>query len=842
MSHEDEDSSVSHANELSAFSVNNNSSSTSRSSSSAPTRRNSLRNINDPHALDDPLWGDLPHSLDIEVDADDDGDDRAGPVVREPVNDEALFDEKPYSRAVSPLVQLAATHVETGLLGRLPYLNLEVALRRPRERWRVELHRWRANAVRAIDITCAILLLLTFFERPSWCFAGGAPGGDGAVDLCDTARHSGVPRLDRNWSLSIELVLLFVLLCDSVSSLLVILPDGRRWAVGWFRPLRFALLVVSVLDVVVFDLIATPDRTFRLSPYLRAPILVCTWAQVRRVAISIGRALPRLGVVLLLQSLWLLFAAWTGLLLFGSVPNNVYFDRFGDALWNLMVLTTTANFPDVAVPALNSSVLYMAYFFVYLGVSLYLLTNLALATIFAQYSASVTRKERKRFAVNRITSFSRAFDLLLLAQRRDSAALDDKELAAVDAGQELQLDNDEHQALRFPAFAWLCIELNRFNIVPHIDPRQRRLYFKSADISDEGTVMRSEFMRIAEVLDLKFTPVGQRTWLERQLARCCRLSVVRAYRRMRRVVLSQYAFHAIDVLVVLNTVLLAAQQFTDVALWSGYELVFALIYGVDQLLKIVAFGSLFAYWRSSGLNRFDLGVTVISIVSEIIVIVPNSYNEPIAVRLVEVLRALRFLRLFHIVPTFRAFTDTYTALATRMMPVTACLLLMMLEFALIGVNLFGGMSADRFDGSAYAKADFFALNFNDIVSGSALLFALLVVNNWFVLTDGFVVASGTLWARAFFVSVQIVGVIVLLNVVVATIVQQFAKVVADEDAAKRAADEAEEQTTVDPSLLTGIEEEEGTVHDDTMRFRVTRRGRQHFQRTPSLPNLNDSTA
>jgi hypothetical protein len=100
-----------------------------------------------------------------------------------------------------------------------------------------------------------------------------------------------------------------------------------------------------------------------------------------------------------------------------------------------------------------------------------------------------------------------------------------------------------------------------------------------------------------------------------------------------------------------------------------------------------------------------------------------------------------------------------------------------------------------------------------------------------------VVASGTLWARAFFVAVQIVGVIVLLNVVVATIVQQFAKVVADEDAAKSAADDTD-ASAIDPSLLTGIEEE-GTVHDYALRFRVTRRGGRHFQRTPSLPNLSD---
>ncbi|MFN3504403.1 MAG: hypothetical protein ACK4ZJ_19340, partial [Allorhizobium sp.] len=50
-------------------------------------------------------------------------------------------------------------------------------------------------------------------------------------------------------------------------------------------------------------------------------------------------------------------------------------------------------------------------------------------------------------------------------------------------------------------------------------------------------------------------------------------------------------------------------------------------------------------------------------------------------------------------------------------------------------------------------------------SAMVTLFELLVVNNWFVIMDGFVAAAGTRWARLFFIAFYVTAVIIVLNLV-----------------------------------------------------------------------------
>lgn len=49
----------------------------------------------------------------------------------------------------------------------------------------------------------------------------------------------------------------------------------------------------------------------------------------------------------------------------------------------------------------------------------------------------------------------------------------------------------------------------------------------------------------------------------------------------------------------------------------------------------------------------------------------------------------------------------------------------------------------RLQNSSYAQAGYAANNFNDLGSGFVTLFELLVVNNWFVIAEGFELATGS---------------------------------------------------------------------------------------------------
>ena len=73
----------------------------------------------------------------------------------------------------------------------------------------------------------------------------------------------------------------------------------------------------------------------------------------------------------------------------------------------------------------------------------------------------------------------------------------------------------------------------------------------------------------------------------------------------------------------------------------------------------------------------------------------------------------------------------------------------------------------------YYDAGYLPLNFNDYESAFVTLFCILVVNNWFVVVDGFAAVTTDATARLFFLSFYVVGVLVALNIVVAFVLDNF---------------------------------------------------------------------
>merc|ERR1719296_631405 len=117
---------------------------------------------------------------------------------------------------------------------------------------------------------------------------------------------------------------------------------------------------------------------------------------------------------------------------------------------------------------------------------------------------------------------------------------------------------------------------------------------------------------------------------------------------------------------------------------------------------------------------------------------------------------------------------------TRLLPTywqLATLLLMVYYFFVtVGEQVFGGLiytTNPALEGSDFKNGQYWALNFNDFMSGMMTLFCLMVVNNWFIIADGFLRVSGTRWSCVFFVSFFVLVNLVLLNILVALILDCF---------------------------------------------------------------------
>ncbi|GJM93578.1 hypothetical protein PR202_ga10144 [Eleusine coracana subsp. coracana] len=110
----------------------------------------------------------------------------------------------------------------------------------------------------------------------------------------------------------------------------------------------------------------------------------------------------------------------------------------------------------------------------------------------------------------------------------------------------------------------------------------------------------------------------------------------------------------------------------------------------------------------------------------------------------------------------------------------------------IGLQIFGGLvyagnpkleETDLFGNdvvsslmSTFVPLDIFSyllFNFNDYPSGMVTLFNLLVMGNWQVWMESYLHLTGTSWSLIYFVSFYLISVLLLLNLIVAFVLEAF---------------------------------------------------------------------
>jgi len=97
---------------------------------------------------------------------------------------------------------------------------------------------------------------------------------------------------------------------------------------------------------------------------------------------------------------------------------NDYFGTFSTASLNLFVLLTTANSPDVALPAYNYSRYSFVFFFAYTAFGIMFMMNILLASIFGAYNSDMKTKLTMQLK-KRQRSLSEAFRFLCTTRNND---------------------------------------------------------------------------------------------------------------------------------------------------------------------------------------------------------------------------------------------------------------------------------------------------------------------------------------------------------------------------------------------------------------------------------------
>ena len=298
------------------------------------------------------------------------------------------------------------------------------------------------------------------------------------------------------------------------------------------------------------------------------------------------------------------------------------------------------------------------------------------------------------------------------------------------------------------------------------------------------------------------------------------------YQSLCRMVKSNEFEIIVDVILVLNAAIIAIQDYPilsgqDVTsdpkyedgyidtVWESMETLFTVLYTIEAILKIIVNG--WKRYSESGRNIYDFAITIVAVLASayvyckfiaMVAIVhiakytdptfhllnqihqdPNEYSNSNLIKLIVMARVLRLGRLLLAIEGFRMIGAISVDIIPAATSVFSVLLFISYFFSLVGMMLFGGfITRDPKNPVAYqllgaedfVSNDYWANNFNDMLSGMNVLFNLIVVNNWTECEIGFEFTAGHKWiVRCFFFSYHVLAVIGISNVVTSFIINAF---------------------------------------------------------------------
>uniref|UniRef100_A0A3B5QFX2 Two pore segment channel 2 n=1 Tax=Xiphophorus maculatus TaxID=8083 RepID=A0A3B5QFX2_XIPMA len=220
----------------------------------------------------------------------------------------------------------------------------------------LRLYRWYYSRICQwiLGTIIAVVLLLAFVERPS------------SLSISSDPRHQsnrweppcGAPE-------SVEMLCLFIFCLDLAV---------KSYLIGWeeFRKSKWLISYTVVICVSVVDWVLSVsmecDEKLRVRRLVRPFFLLQNSSLMKKTLKCIKRTLPEIASVILLLALHLCLFTMIGMLLFAKNDQKkngeweLHFKNLTTSLTSLLVLLTTANNPDVMIPAYSLNRCYAIFF------------------------------------------------------------------------------------------------------------------------------------------------------------------------------------------------------------------------------------------------------------------------------------------------------------------------------------------------------------------------------------------------------------------------------------------------------------------------------------------------
>ncbi|XP_065072313.1 voltage-dependent L-type calcium channel subunit alpha-1D-like [Rhopilema esculentum] len=308
------------------------------------------------------------------------------------------------------------------------------------------------------------------------------------------------------------------------------------------------------------------------------------------------------------------------------------------------------------------------------------------------------------------------------------------------------------------------------------DPLGTQLATASQNVMTPGCSTRQLLQEEKEELkNMQNSVMSQNMITTPRKKKSCFLMIKKCEKRFRLLIRklskNQIFNWAVLVLVFLNTAVMSLQEYGQEEWLSRLldlsEKVFTALFFAEMLLRVYGLG-LKVYLRSA-FNKFDFTVVWLSIGD---LILYKYANEELGI---SVLRSFRLLRVFKITRFWRSMQNVVTSLMNSIKSILSLILLLLLFiliFALLGMQLFGGMFHKSM---TQART-----NFDDFVKAMLAVFQIMTGEDWnSVMYNGISAAGGPksfkgMLVSLYFVALVIIGNYTLLNVFLAIAVDNLA--------------------------------------------------------------------
>lgn len=559
----------------------------------------------------------------------------------------------------------------------------------------------------------------------------------------------------------------------------------------WMRPKRFfghARTMMKLLGLItmIIEAIIILNSKSTHSRYSRAfrPIFLVDnhyCYGIRRIIRQIFQSLMPIIDIFTLSMFSLFVFSIIGYYLFSSV--GPYFVSLPSSLGNLLILSTTANLPDIMMPSYAKNRFATIFFIIFVIVHLFIITNLMLASVYEKF----TRKEKNKFhklLIHRRHACQKAFQLLV--SRR------------------------QPKLIQYKQFVGLMRYLN--NKCSMFDTY---LIFRALDTKKLGFISLDDFYQVYDFVQIKWQLVSpQVEWYEDwsrccdndfingncgidncgNIRTCCNLilsnifKVIRVILKSIKKIVEHKYFEWFINLVILS---MAIVEFFIALSDSPINhkdristLAYAGLFTIEVFARILSNG-LPDYLSSSRWNKFDLLVLISSYCGLI-----SGYLGYFPFGWIIVLRVLRLMKVFMNKQRFKDLFDTMTyIIVKRLMCMLSVVLILYYFFAIIGMELLSQYdlrncckdtpleSQFKFTGNSTSpdsdsSAKYYLNDFSDIIASYLTLFSMSSNTFWLAIMDAYSISTKSNLIRVYFGVFYLCSMIVF-NIIIALILESF---------------------------------------------------------------------